>query len=417
MRLAIALEYRFHRHADGSVWTSSAYGRKYWDRYLRSFDRVLVVARAEPVNRVHDGWIRVDDATVEVARLPYYVGPWAYLRCRRRLVQAIRGSLGREDALVLRMPGAIGPSLLAASGRGRRPYGLEVVGDPAESLGPAAVRSPLRPLLRRWAVSELRRRCRDAAAVLYVTQWTLQQRYPPGPATSAQGVSDVALGEEDLRERQSHAVFVASSVELGPDALVVVNTKSRGLLRNLVCVAAMEQPYKGQDVLLAAMAECRTRGLHLRLTLVGDGRERPRLEALTGRLGLEDTVRFMGYLPAGAAVRSTLGEADLFVLPSRVDAMPRALLEAMAMGLPCLATSVGGIPEVLPPEALVLPGDARALAERLRSIAAQPDLLRVWGHRNHLKALAFRDSVLQEVREDFYQTVIEATRGWLRDTR
>ncbi len=314
------------------------------------------------------------------------------------------------------MPGAIGPSVLAAGGRGKRPYGLEVVGDPAESLGPAAVRTPLRPLFRRWAVGELRRRCRGAAAILYVTQWTLQQKYPPGPATSAQGVSDVALGEEDLTEHESQAVFVASNVELGPDALVTVPTERAGPLRCLICVAAMEQPYKGHDVLLTALAECKRRGLHLRLLLVGDGRERPRLEELARKLGVKDAVCFMGFLPSGAAVRAVLGEADLFVLPSRVDAMPRALLEAMAMGLPCLATSVGGIPEVLPPEALVPAGDASAMAERLLAIGASPAILRAWGRRNHLKALEFRDSVLQRARERFYQAVIEATRGWLGDT-
>jgi glycosyltransferase involved in cell wall biosynthesis len=415
VRLAIALEYRFNRHTDGSVWTSSAYGRAYWERYLSCFDRVLIVARAKPVDAVDPGWVRVDDARVEVARLPYYIGPWRYLRAHRSLRRAISDVVRRDDALILRVPGAIGTTVLAAVDKVRKPYGLEVVGDPADSLGPGAVKMAFRPVLRAWGVRSLARQCRDAAAVLYVTQRTLQNRYPPGAAAATLGVSDVTLRDDDLA-LSGRRVFVASNVELTPDALAREPPKPRQVIRKLVCVAALDQPYKGLDVLLASVARCRDRGVEFDLTVAGDGRERPRLEALVQKLRLEDRVHFLGFLPAGSAVRAVLDEADVFVLPSRVDSMPRALLEAMARGLPCVATRVGGIPEVLPPEALVRAGDPLELADRLVFLATRPDILYAWGQRNHEKALEFREDILQVSRERFYRAVREANENWLSHT-
>ncbi len=131
---------------------------------------------------------------------------------------------------------------------------------------------------------------------------------------------------------------------------------------------------KGQDVLLAAMAHARESVPSIRLTIVGDGPTRGELDAQVRRLGLEDVVTFAG---AADDVRPFLQAADLFVLPSRSEGISLALLEAMATGLPIVATDVGGNREVIPVEGtgtLVAPERPDQLAAAMVTLLLDPEL-------------------------------------------
>lgn len=97
-------------------------------------------------------------------------------------------------------------------------------------------------------------------------------------------------------------------------------------------------------------------------TLVGDGPDRQEFEAMAQRLGLAGQVHFAGALPA----RQAFGLGRLMVMPSRAESLPYVILEAVAAGKPLIATRVGGIPEILPPETLVPPADPRVLAEAIK---------------------------------------------------
>lgn len=103
-------------------------------------------------------------------------------------------------------------------------------------------------------------------------------------------------------------------------------------------------PEKGHADLLEALAMVAATGRRFSAVLVGDGPERPRLEALMDRLGLQGVVHLPGYIDRPDRV---LDDADLAVLPSHTEGLPNAALEALAMEVPVLATRVGGTPEVV----------------------------------------------------------------------
>lgn len=133
-------------------------------------------------------------------------------------------------------------------------------------------------------------------------------------------------------------------------------------------------PVKDLDVLLRAFAWLSGPGAaSWRLCLVGDGAERERLEGVCGELGLRERVSFLG---ARSDVSRILPAADAFVMSSRTEGLPMALLEAMACGVPCVATAVGGIPALLANDRgiLVPPQDPRRLSEAMATLQGSPEL-------------------------------------------
>ncbi len=131
-------------------------------------------------------------------------------------------------------------------------------------------------------------------------------------------------------------------------------------------------PEKGIHHLLQAHSILRSRGVLIRLVLVGEGPQRSDLEMLARTLGISTTVEFLGYQEH---VETFLSTFDIFVLPSMTEGIPLSLLEAMANGLPVVATNVGGIPEIVVHQEsglLVSPGQPEALAQALEQLIQDP---------------------------------------------
>jgi glycosyltransferase involved in cell wall biosynthesis len=153
-----------------------------------------------------------------------------------------------------------------------------------------------------------------------------------------------------------------------------VETRPRRLRLRKIVVVANLRPEKGHDILMDAAPEILRRRPDVQFEFVGGG---PELETLVARAEagrLTDAFTFLGHRDDVPAI---LADADVFVLPSRSEAFPNAVLEAMAAGLPIVASGVGGIVELIDDNRtglLVPPGDPRALADRLCRMLEQPDL-------------------------------------------
>lgn len=142
--------------------------------------------------------------------------------------------------------------------------------------------------------------------------------------------------------------------------------------RRIAMVACLREE-KRIDVLINAAPRILERHPDVEFLLAGDGACREELVALANRLGVSDRVRFLGHRDDVPAV---LKDADVFVLPSRSEAFPNSVMEAMASGLPVVATNVGGIPELVADGRtgrLVPPGDPAALGDALLDMVEHPD--------------------------------------------
>ncbi len=395
MRLNVTLECRFVTTPDGSAWTSTMFPHEFWERYLEVFDTVNVVARARSASKPEDSWQRVDGPGVTFSPLPHYVGLWQYFLRRGALKRAVLAAVDRDSAALMRVGSPIADIAAPALERRGQPFAVEVVGDPWATFAPGAVRHPLRPLLRRMLSRNLGRQCSTACAASYVTAAALQKRYPPGSDTFATNYSSIRL--------------TAADYAAGPRSGFTADGTT-----TLVTVGSLAQMYKGHHILLDSVARCvHERGIDLRLEIVGDGRHRPELESLASRLDLDDRVRFHGELPAGEVVRDLLDRADVFVMPSLTEGLPRALIEAMARGLPCIGSDAGGIPELLVPEDVVPAGDAGALAAAIAETVETPGRLARMAERNFQRAAEYRDEELAARRRSLYRHLAECTRAWM----
>jgi glycosyltransferase involved in cell wall biosynthesis len=144
----------------------------------------------------------------------------------------------------------------------------------------------------------------------------------------------------------------------------------------LAATVALFRVGKGHDDLLDAVALLNGAGVHF--LLVGSGPEEARLRERVRSEGLTDEVVFAGFRDDVAEV---LAACDLVVHPSRADALPTALIHSLAAGVPAVATSVGGIPEIVGEAAgrLVPPGEPKALAAAIEELAGDPGLRRAMG--------------------------------------
>jgi glycosyltransferase involved in cell wall biosynthesis len=181
---------------------------------------------------------------------------------------------------------------------------------------------------------------------------------------------------------------------LSPDRVRVIpngldlerfHAKVHGRIKTMVTVANL-RPEKSHDVLLEALARadgCR----RLRLRIVGDGPCREALQCQARELGIARRVEFLGHRED---VADLLASSDLFVLPSRSEAFPNSVLEAMASGLPVVASAVGGLLDLIDDGRnglLVPPRDPAALAAAIERLVSQPTLAASLGEsaRRHVR--------------------------------
>jgi glycosyltransferase involved in cell wall biosynthesis len=186
--------------------------------------------------------------------------------------------------------------------------------------------------------------------------------------------------------------------------------RAQGEPLRLLNVAALA-PKKRHAELLDAVGRLRDRELAVTLEIIGGGELLAELQEKTRRLGLESVVRFLGAR-APTEVAERMREADLFVLPSAFENLPVVLLEAMASGLPVVATAVGGVPEIVDARAghLVAAGDVAGLAEAIASAGSRLDDF----DRGALADRARRRygmEAVAEIWDEIYAEVIERRRA------
>lgn len=373
---------RFFRARDGNIYNVGTFRRTLWERYLTSFDEIVVVARFDGEREEGDPALLCTIPHVRFVALPTYRGLFQFLRAASKIRKIISEICVPGSSFICRLPSHAGRVAAEFLKRRRIPYAVEVVADPWDVFAPRSTTYNLAPLYRLWGYISLRKAVHGAAAALYVTQNALQRRYPPNINSYSVGISDVELSEETF--------------SLHPKML-------KDPPFTLLCIGSLAQMYKAPDVVLHAFRMLRESGILAKLVWCGGGRHLRDMENLALRLGIAEYCCFCGNVPP-LEVRRQIDAADVYVHVSRMDGLPRALAEAMARGLPCVGSDIGGIPELLDSCFIVPKNNPKATCEKIRLLLENRKLYSDQSSRNLEKArtLVFNSSAL---RREFYEKV------------
>jgi len=375
------------RDNQGRLFSPNGFGDAFWSRYLAVFERVVVVARVQ----AGDGAGRLAEITlpeISVHAVPPYRGFIDFLRNRTAVRASLIQAAAAPGACIVRLPGNLGFVLWKARRRLGAPFGVELVGDPADVFGRGGVGGLLRPVFRTLFVRGTRQACQAAAATAYVTARTLQNRYPPAAGRPTNHFS---------------------SVELPP---AVFASNPRTTVREeepftIFAVGSLDQLYKGFDVLIDALAKLTAQGRDIHVRIAGEGRRLPVLQEQVRALKLEERVVFSGHVSRDA-VLGEMRNCDLFAMPSRTEGLPRAMIEAMALAVPAIGSRVGGIPELLDAHDMVEPDSASALAGLIGAVLDDPARRLIMSARNLETARGYSSEVLTPRRRTFYEAVARA---------
>jgi len=382
--------------ASGAIYSSTFAKYATWSRYLDAFNDVLVLARVtEREPKENDQ--RADGPGVLFRPLPDYTGPWQYLQVRRHARIIARQAIVECSGYLLRVPGLVSQMVWREIVHAKKPYALEVVGDPWDALSPGTWPNISRPIFRRIATVQLKRICAGATAVHYLTSQALQRRYPPSTRAYAVGFPDAMLESTGVpadKIQDRHQRLRESPWQ---------NAKDGNPIR-IGFIGTFARMYKGADTLLQTAALCQGR-LSFQLSMVGGGRYLSEMKVLAAKLGIADRVEFRGEISSGRSIFEFLDSIDLFVMPSRQEGLPRALVEAMSRGCPCVASAVGGIPELLEASDLVPPGSPERLAKLILQVSTDSNRLLAMSARNLAKAAQFSPQTLTESRRVFLEEV------------
>lgn len=345
-RLLVATDVRLRRAADGSVLTTHpAAVFSSFEPFTDVYRTVTLLARQaredHPTVGVANG------PNVDFAAVPDFTSMRALASGLPALISTTWREVGLHDVIFGRLPEPL--SLLVgcmALMRGK-PFIANVVADPSHPRLGAGWRARS---VDRLVLFTSRLLVRKAAATIFVTRSYLQRICPPGPGPT----------------------IVRSNVRIGQDWFRAPRSGLLGDRPRVVLVGSAQSWDKGQLVLLDAASLLAGEGLAIDVTFAGGGQHVDSLKDEARKRGLDEAVEVLGQVESSERLGEVLDEHDVFCLPSFSEGLPRAMVEAMARGLPAVGSTVGGIPELLPPEAVCEPGNAVDLAVALRLLVTGP---------------------------------------------
>lgn len=385
MNMVFVYEDKIAVDAQGNYYTGSAFSQAVFDRYLQHFDHITLLMRrasvspddAEALSHMN----RISSDRIDVVFIPDTRSSMrAFLTpaVHRELEETVISEINKADAVIIRAHSGSGFIAAKYCKAHNIPYLAEAVGCPWDSLWNHSLRGKiLAPFVRH----EMRFIMRYASYAVYVTDSFLQKRYPTNGKSAA--TSDVELQPADtqvLKKRVEHIRNHSGKILIGT-------------------AGALHVSYKGQRFVIRALSKLKAHGLtEFEYHLAGGGDHAVLLD-LAKKLGVEDQVIFDGVLPHDA-IFDWLDNLDVYIQPSLVEGMPRALIEAMSRGLPAFGSKIGGIPDLLDPSFIFSCGDVNAIARKFRSLTSKR--MEKAAKRNFDYVKRFDKSLLEQKRFEFY---------------
>lgn len=379
---------RVYKDEAGNLYCSGNFTTEVWKRYIGITGQLIAVMRdsGKVLHRPEEfkGKHRINTEQIEVHLVPErFASLKTYFSVKlKKYKRKIEEECVEKSDYVIIRGGT--PSMVKLCKRMGKPYVVEVVGCTWDALWNHSWKGKI---LAPITFLKIRKVVADAPWVLYVTNEFLQKRYPTKGRTI--GCSDVSLNTFDIKNLNDRIEKIQSH-----HGKLVLGT-----------AAAVDVRYKGQEYVIRALAQLKKSGHTLfEYQLAGQG-DPSYLQALAKQLGVQDQVVFMGQM-SHERVLEWMKNIDVYVQPSLQEGLPRALVEAMSTGLPCIGSQIAGIPELLDKSMLFTKKNVTKIVDLLMRM--DTSTMKEQAERNYEKSKEFDAQLLEDKRNTFYHMFVNS---------
>lgn len=350
-------------------------------RYYNIADELSVAIRVKKISKseAEKKLSKITVAPFEVVECPNVSSIKGMLLQRQKTKRILKEAVLKSDYVVARLPSIMGFIGIDLARELKKPYLVEVVACPWDAFWNHSLKGRLIAPFMHFITKE---QVKNASYVVYVTEEFLQSRYPnKGRHIGCSDVSLPNLGDSILKRR----IEKINSVNLGSP--VVLGT-----------TAALDVRYKGQEYVIKAISKLNKEGFNFEYHLVGGG-DNSYLKFVAKKCGVEDKIKFLGSL-SHEKVFDYLDSIDIYIQPSKVEGLPRALVEAMSRACPTVGSAIGGIPELISNRNLFTEGSVNGIYDLLSKM--DKNLMMQEAKINFERAKEFDKKLLNGKRNSFY---------------
>lgn len=370
---------------DGKVYAASLTDSLYWRKYLNVFDELYVLVRLKKYNGEDlDKWILSSCDHVHFLKLPDYRGSIGYANNYFKIQKCMKKYIQDHQELscaIMRSPSPLGYQFLRLWKKTGKPYGMEIVANYSDDFYYSI--DFIHSILYKRLHLATKKFAKMADGVIYVTRNVLQKVYP------TQGIqiscSDIDLPKELYYKRPK------------------LNKKKNKWM--MIHVSTLEANLKGNEEFFQVQKRLLDDGYDVESVVVGGGRYLQHYIERAKELGLDDRTRFTGHLSKKSDIMKELREADLFLFPTLSEGLPRTVIEAMASSLPCVASDIPSLRELLDEEWLCAPKDVIGFTNKIKQLINDPSTYNSAAKRNYEVACEYEYEELKYRRNEFYKSI------------
>lgn len=367
MNLLFVHGHKFRR-VDGHIYSPGGLQEDVLMRYAKWFGKVTVVGRIIDECETKKSYREISHPMIKVIN-------------NEDLLNLVK----EADAIITRLPSVNGYKAVSLAKKYKKPYLIEVVACVWDAYWNYGIKGKIVA----FPAMKIMQSCiKNASYVVYVSQSFLQKRYPTkGKSVS---ISDVEL----IKTKDETLINRINKIDKENKEKLVIGT-----------TAAIDVPHKGQEYIIRALPLIKDQlGIEIEYELVGGGNP-DRLYEIAKENGVEHNVRFLGFMNHDD-VFPWLDSIDIYIQSSFQEGLCRALVEAMSRGLPCVASAVGGNPELIDSKYIFAMNNKREISNRICELVCQlasEDQLKEQAQKNFEHANStFDKDFLARKRDEFY---------------
>ena len=390
-RLLLSCDEYIYR-INGRYYVGSESRKEFLTRYLRIFDKVRYVLRCIDEIELKPGRVLLEDDRIEIVPIPIFHGPIEYAKTYFSAGRAMNNAVEGCDAAVLRLPSTVAQRISRQVIKAGIPYATEIVFDACD--GADAANNLFERMLWRIIDRQMRSTCAKADGVACVTEKYLQRRYfSKKPNHFENHYSTLNLDKSfftSARQYPDKEVFTIAHVDLQ------IGLHGR----------------KGTDIIIQALGKLKKeKGIIVNVKFAGDDWDgsTEKILKFAKEQGVDGQVACTGLL-SRSELTAFLDHADLFVLPTKAEGLPRVIIEAIAKGLPTITTPASGNPELISADYLVPFYDVDTLAQKIELLVTNMVEYERVSKENFMHSLQYEGSILQSRRDDFYSKLKSLTK-------